>query len=70
MLLALHGALVNGVIVFRGHSPQGRNRYTIRLSALIYFSHRLNLLIKSSMPKLLLIEQSLKVLRKFEYVRQ
>jgi hypothetical protein len=39
------------MVVLCGHPLRGRNRETVRFSTLMYFSHRLYLLIKSSMPK-------------------
>ena len=52
MLLALHGALVDGTVVLcGGNSLRGRTRVMVHLSTLMYFSLRLQLLIRSSVPK-------------------
>jgi hypothetical protein len=58
MLLALRGALVDGMIVSCGYPLRRRIRETVHSSTLMYFSYRLYLLIRSSMPKFPLNDQS------------
>jgi hypothetical protein len=42
--------------------PKGRIRVSVHLSTLMYFSHRLYLLVRSSVPKFVLYEQFFKVM--------